>query len=263
MPKGGAPHGGVFSRQYGAAPDTLLIHCSLAHHGAWAPLIAATRLQGIAFDLPGHGRSGDWDGTTDYQALAAAQAKSFCDRPLHVIGHSFGATVALRLALEQPERVRSLVLIEPVFFAAAGGTPELAAYDAAFAPFIAAMAAGAREKAAACFTDIWGAGLPWTEMPKSQRRYITDRIHLIPACKPSIGDDNASQLAAGRLEALDVPTLLLRADRSHPVTRAINETLARRLSAAATALIKGTGHMGPITDPQLYADPIRDFRKTL
>ena len=33
--------------------------------------------------------------------------------------HSFGATVALRLATLFPDRVRSLTLVEPVFFAAA------------------------------------------------------------------------------------------------------------------------------------------------
>ena len=45
---------------------------------------------------------------------------NFITDPIDVIGHSFGATVALRLAVEQPEKVRSLTLIEPVFFAVAG-----------------------------------------------------------------------------------------------------------------------------------------------
>jgi lipase len=44
--------------------------------------------------------------------------------PVHLIGHSFGATVALRLAIEAPERVASLTLIEPVLFAAAPDGPE-------------------------------------------------------------------------------------------------------------------------------------------
>jgi lipase len=39
-------------------------------------------------------------------------------QPVDVIGHSFGGTVALRLAVERPDLVRSLVLIEPVFVAA-------------------------------------------------------------------------------------------------------------------------------------------------
>ena len=37
--------------------------------------------------------------------------------PMDVVGHSFGGSIALRLALEMPELVKSLTLIEPVCFA--------------------------------------------------------------------------------------------------------------------------------------------------
>jgi pimeloyl-ACP methyl ester carboxylesterase len=73
----------------------------------------------IAFDLPGHGRSADWDGASDYHHLSTQIAASFLTEPVDLIGHSFGATVALRLAVEQPQKLRSLILIEPVFFAVA------------------------------------------------------------------------------------------------------------------------------------------------
>ena len=72
-----------------------------------------------AFDLPGHGRSPDWDGVVEYQHLSTQIAASFVIEPVDLIGHSFGATVALRLAVEQPQKLRSLTLIEPVFFAVA------------------------------------------------------------------------------------------------------------------------------------------------
>ncbi len=36
--------------------------------------------------------------------------------PIHLVGHSYGGAVALRFAMQQPERLRSLVLIEPVAF---------------------------------------------------------------------------------------------------------------------------------------------------
>lgn len=68
-------------------------------------------------------------------------ARAALGAPVDVIGHSFGATVALRLALERPELVRSLVLVEPVLFAAAK-----AAEDPRFAAF------AARE---GCFGPCW------------------------------------------------------------------------------------------------------------
>ena len=105
----------------------LLIHCSLGHSGSWAPLaeLLGDTLDMVAFDLPGHGQSGDWcpsDG--EIQGLATDMAAGLLTEPADIIGHSFGATVALRLALERPELVRSLTLIETrVFQCRAGRCP--------------------------------------------------------------------------------------------------------------------------------------------
>ena len=56
-------------------------------------------------DMPGHGQSADWDGRHEYQTLVAQAAAACCDGPTHLIGHSFGATAALRLAVERPKLV--------------------------------------------------------------------------------------------------------------------------------------------------------------
>jgi len=110
----------------------------------------------LAFDMPGHGRSGPWDEARDYMDQTVAAALGLiADAPVDLLGHSFGAVAALRIASERPDLVRSLVLYEPVFFAAAEarGT-DTRAPNAGFA---AALAAGDREEAARCFTEVWGA----------------------------------------------------------------------------------------------------------
>jgi pimeloyl-ACP methyl ester carboxylesterase len=62
-----------------------------------------------------HGKSPDWDGSGDFQDVSVAAALPFLDdAPMDLIGHSFGATLALRLAVAHPDRVRSLTMIEPV-----------------------------------------------------------------------------------------------------------------------------------------------------
>src|SRR6056297_3337330 len=75
----------------------ILAHCSLAHSGAWKGVMErlAPRLSMVAFDLPGHGRSADWDGSVPLQDLVVAIARDFRDEapdPVDLIGHSFGAT---------------------------------------------------------------------------------------------------------------------------------------------------------------------------
>ena len=100
----------------------------------------------LAMDLPGHGRSPDWDRAVDFHDQATAMARAVLPEGAHVVGHSFGATVALRLALEGAP-VRSLTLVEPVLFAAAraAGDPSYEAHRTEFRGIDAAFRAGDRE----------------------------------------------------------------------------------------------------------------------
>jgi pyruvate dehydrogenase E2 component (dihydrolipoamide acetyltransferase) len=70
----------------------------------------------IALDLPGHGGSGKDAGAGDLAALSKAVLDFLgaIDVPkAHLVGHSLGGAVALRLALDNPSHVASLSLIGP------------------------------------------------------------------------------------------------------------------------------------------------------
>ena len=151
----------TFWTSFGQGPRAaLMIHCSLASSAAWGGV--ARHLSGAltmtAFDMPGHGRSGSWDARGEIQGVTAGIAADFLDAPADVIGHSFGATVALRLAVERPDLVRTLTLIEPVFFAVAIADQPAVARDHAVesADFEAAMAAGDHVAAAHVHLPIFG-----------------------------------------------------------------------------------------------------------
>lgn len=81
-----------------------MLHCANAHAGAWRGVALALQdsLHLIAPDGLGHGNAPDWDGQGDYHAAATDRARAFLTEPMDLIGHSFGATVALRLAIETP-----------------------------------------------------------------------------------------------------------------------------------------------------------------
>ena len=211
----------------------------LAHLPGW---------QAAGVDLPGHGDAPDWDGAADYGDAAHAQAAAALGQGTDVlVGHSFGAVAALRLAMARPGTVGRLVLIEPVLFAAARGTPAWDRNTADFAPFAAAMQAGDREGAARAFLAVWGDGTPWRDMPAAIRAALAARIHLIAAGAPTLHDDRAGLLAPGRLESLTLPVTLVEGGASPPVIAAIHAALAARLPRSARHVIPGAGHMLPVT----------------
>jgi lipase len=239
---------------HGAEP-ALMIHCSLAHSGAWAGVAArlSDKLTMTAFDLPGHGQSADWDGQGDYGRRAAEVAATFFTEPLHLIGHSFGAVTALRLALAAPEGVRSLTLIEPVLFAAARDHPEWETYVRDDSAIRAALDSGDRLGAARAFMAQWGTGAAWEDLPGRTRAQALARIHLIPAAEPLLRHDNAGLLSPSRLEQLSAPVMLICGTASPPVIARIAEVIAERLPDVGVAKVPGAGHMLPVTHPDQVA----------
>jgi pimeloyl-ACP methyl ester carboxylesterase len=248
----------------GAGPrPALLLHCSLAHSGAWVPLMArlGDRWTATAIDHPGHGKSPDWDGSADLNECATRMARPFLGEvPADVVGHSFGGSVALRLALEQPARVRRLVLIEPVLFAAARlDRAPVYADQAAHMAAVDALVRTDPAEALRRFLDRWGATVPVAELPAHQRRYMEARIGLIPAATPALHDDVHGLLAPGVPERLGMPVLLLEGGQSPPVIAAIGDHLARRIGRLRRVVVPGAGHMLPITHPDAVALAIAAF----
>lgn len=235
----------------GDGAPVVMVHCMLARHETLLPLAGAIGAQATLFDLPGHGRSTDWDGAP-YQAQAVAMAAACCDGATHLIGHSFGATVALRLAVERPELVNRLTLIEPVYFAAARGTPEYAGHVSSFAPFVTAMDRGQQAEATAVFNGLWGAQ-PWDKIPSRTKSYLVDRIALVAASGAEIEDDPAGITSA----PLDIPVTLIRGADSPPVIGAIHAGLLHNLSRASDHVVAGAGHMVPLTHVDQVAAIIR------
>ncbi|MCK9893300.1 alpha/beta hydrolase [Frankia sp. AgB32] len=111
----------------GAAPDApvvVMVHGMIMDNmssfyfalGTW---LADAGCDVICYDLRGHGRS---ERTPDGYSLADSLADLTglldalgVDRPVHVIGNSYGATMALAYGLGHGDRVASLTLIEPPF----------------------------------------------------------------------------------------------------------------------------------------------------
>ncbi len=104
-------------QELGAGPPVVMLHGlligSLASWYFTAGPALAARHRVTMFDLRGHGKSEPVTTGYDVRTMAADLAALVGERePVDLVGHSWGALVALRFAIAHPARVRRLVLVE-------------------------------------------------------------------------------------------------------------------------------------------------------
>lgn len=252
MPKAQADGLRIHWRSFGNGPaEALLLHCGLGQSGMWKAvaeqLAPACRM--TAPDLPGHGRSAPFPPDKDVHDVAFTAMQPFVGPAsrVHLVGHSFGATVALRLALCDPGRVASLTLIEPVFFAAARAGANFASHRAAEETFFRVYATGDRLAAAECFNRLWGGGVPWDSFPPRVQATMAEGMPFVVGTEPSLWQDCHGMLAPGGLEGLDCPVALVRGSQTVPVIADVHAGLLQRLPNARETVIPDAGHMLVIT----------------
>jgi lipase len=177
--------------------------------------------------------------------------------PVHLIGHSFGATVTLRMAIEAPQRIASLTLIEPVLFAAAPDGPERRANAETLGRMGPMIAAGDARGAARVFLSVWGSGEDFDRLPAAEAARMAGQMWMIPAQRAALHEDAAGLLP--RLGDVICPVLLLEGGASPPVIGQILDGLQAGLRNVSRARIDGAGHMAPITHPGDVAEVVGPF----
>lgn len=244
------------------ARSVMALHCTMAFSGAWAGFQrrAGNDLTFVAPDMPSHGKSVDWDEVSDFADTVFVATRDALTEPMDLIGHSFGGAIALRLAVEHPDLVRSVTMIEPVTFSIAlQDQPDVVAvHDRDTAPFQEYLKAGDREGAARAFNRMWSdRGPKWDAIPSASRQAMTRAIHVVPGTMPFLYEDSAGMLP--KLGDMQVPTLVIRGETSHAVVAVTNDGLARRLPNAQSVVIAQAGHMAPISHPAETAAVWRAF----
>lgn len=261
MPRDDTPLPEIAHRSFGEGPARVLaLHCGLGQSGMWKGIAAdlASRATLVAPDLPGHGRSGPFPEGRDVHDTATDAMRPFFEPGMHLVGHSFGATVALRLAIEAPRPPASLTLIEPVFFAAARGSALHDSHHKEEQAFFDAYVTGDLMQAARIFNRLWGGGLPWDGFPDRVQQEMAARMPFVAATEPSLWQDSHAMLAPGQIESLTCPVTLIRGAETVPVIAEVHRGLAARLPDARDIAIPGAGHMVPLTQAKAVARAIAE-----
>lgn len=238
----------------GEGPAVILGHCSSASHKEWLPLIEALKPEWrvLAPDFIGYGRSAPWPATepfsidADVEVLFSLAEK--VEGSVHLVGHSYGAALALEAARKLGPRVKSLILVEPVSFhlLRQEGRPEWAEVETLGRKVLGAVASGEDRAAAKAFMTYWLGRLRWLLSPEKFKSAITATIPKV-ALEFGIAIDAPTRLQD--YAAITAPALLIAGGKTRAPTRAVVDLLAAALPNASVAILKGAGHMSPFTHP--------------
>jgi len=177
-----------------------------------------------------------------------------------LVGHSYGAAVALMMALARPERIRALALYEPTLFALLEEeAPGQAAADGIrWAASDAAAAIERHDPAAAAerFIDYWMGPGTWRRTPAARREAIAASMRNVAGWARALFSE-PTPLAAFR--ALDVPVLCMVGAQSPASSRGVTRLLAGVLPNVSVAEFDALGHMGPVTHPDIVNEAVAAF----
>ena len=112
-----------FFREAGTGPGVVCIHSNASTSGQWRGLmeLLAAKFRILAPDSYDSGKGPHWPSDRvihlrdEVSLIEPVMGKA--GSPLALVGHSYGAAVALIAALANPDRVRAMAIYEPTLFA--------------------------------------------------------------------------------------------------------------------------------------------------
>jgi pimeloyl-ACP methyl ester carboxylesterase len=248
----------------GSGEPVLLISPVVAD--GFLPLLAeramADRYQLIRYHKRG------WAGSThttppvtiaDHAADAAALLERLGVSRAHVAGHSSGAAVAAQLALDHPETVHTLALLELSLLSVPAGE----AFFQQAGPAFEAYASGDHEGALAIFMSVVS-GLEWPacravverQVPGAVDQAIKDADTFFGIELPALGEWS---FAAEEASAIEQPVLSVRGARTQPLWVEVADFLRSSLPHVEDCTVDGVGHLLHIERPEPVARAIASF----
>jgi pimeloyl-ACP methyl ester carboxylesterase len=238
--------------ELGSGSALLLLHAGIANRRMWdehlEPLAAAGH-RVVAVDLPGFGDAAaaqepvaHWDDVVETMDALGIERAS-------LLGNSFGAAVALRVAALQPERVSSLLLFSVRGVPEPDPSPQLlAAWEAEEEALSAGDVGSAVEAVASAWVRPGAPEVVRQRVVAMQRRnYELHASEREPEQAPDPLEEDP-----GLLAMISCPVLVAAGEADMVDFNGAVGELAAKLPSAATALIGGCGHLAPLEAPEEF-----------
>ncbi|REL32260.1 alpha/beta fold hydrolase [Thalassotalea euphylliae] len=244
----------------GTGPAIVFLHSSLSSSRQWLPLVKQleNHFTCINVDILGYGGADRVSDPENYsfdveiarikQALAAVIGNG----SYHLVGHSCGGAIALKLAVEAPQRVLSLSLFEPVAFNLLPAGSELRNVADEFANRVDIED---KFKAAEVFTDFWNMKGFFQSLPdKMQALMANDMAKVTLDFKGLI----SASYSLANVAEIKAPTLFLTGKYSPQLSHSLAETIIGSLPNVKSVEVEA-GHMAPVSHGKLVLPIIADF----
>ncbi|HET9385705.1 MAG TPA: alpha/beta hydrolase [Gemmatimonadales bacterium] len=184
--------------------------------------------------------------------------------PAHIVGSSYGAYVALALARDHPNLVRSLVLAEPpivslLTISEAGDAERRSFFLSVLDPTRRAFARGDSVGALRAFYDGLNGRGQFDNLPATTRADLLTYSFELRQEMLANREQYYPPVSCGELGRVTTPVLLVRGAQSPPVFQIISDELARCLQSDTTAVIPGAGHPPHLANPVYYNQTVGRF----
>ena len=241
----------------GAGPDVVLVHGALGDRRQWDAVAAAlaprfrTHAVSRRFHWPGPMPATGERYTYERHRDDVLEMVAALPGPVHFVGHSYGAGVVLLAALQSPERVRSLTLIEPAFGsllpeAGAGLAEEKVSRVTALTQVRALVDSERHDDAAVAFIDwVQGGAGGFARLPEATQTGLRENARTLG---PTIAGSQPD-VSPASLRGLRVPTLVVNGAQTRPYYRLIGEVTTASVPGARLARLAGCGHMTIVENP--------------
>jgi len=253
--------------EQGQGAPVVFVHGGVSDHRAWEAQreIVARRYRFIAIDQRYFGAA-PWsdDGSQFSQAThiadLAAFVRSLNAGPGDVVGHSYGAVIALGLAVQHPELVRSLFINEPPLpsILTDPADQRLASQEReGLATSSAAASAGNATEATRLFVDwINGQLGAFDALPAALKAMHLDNARTMPR---QLNPPPFAPITCAQLAQLKVPVTITKGELTRSYFQVIAEAAHRCVTGSQLITIAGAQHRAPMQAPALFYEALLSF----
>ena len=248
----------------GTGEPVLLIHGAFIAE-AYAPLCAEPALSG--YSLVRYHRRG-YAGSSPVSAPFSVAQQAADGRAVlehlgipsaHVAGHSSGGVIALRLALDAPQVVHSLILLEPALLDVPSGSLMMEALG----PVSEQYAAGNKESAADSFLR-WAIGQDYRswldrQIPGAFQQLVADADTLFSVELPSLQEWSFTRQDAQRITQPVLGVLGAESASTWPGWSEVQQRLRDWLPQTESCVLAGANHALQEKDPRGVAGAVAPF----